>query len=86
MGDFAILLRAGFSRWDAACAQIYTALAGILGAITALLFSASASAVGKLFYVGIYEICICSPVANVGAIDISKGFSFGCCRGPVPEC
>lgn len=45
VGDFAILLRAGFSRWDAACAQIYTACAGILGAITALAFSASASAV-----------------------------------------
>ncbi|XP_065214234.1 zinc transporter ZIP13 homolog [Planococcus citri] len=45
VGDFAILLRAGFSRWDAACAQIYTASAGILGAVTALAFSASASAV-----------------------------------------
>lgn len=45
VGDFAILLRAGFTRWDAACAQIYTASAGILGAVTALAFSASASAV-----------------------------------------
>lgn len=48
IGDFAILLRAGFSRWDAAWAQLYTALAGILGAVTALVFSASAGTVGKL--------------------------------------
>lgn len=45
VGDFAILLRAGFSRWDAAWAQVYTASAGIVGALTALIFSASSNSV-----------------------------------------
>lgn len=49
VGDFAILLRAGFTRWDAAWAQVYTASAGLLGALTALIFSASANTVGKDF-------------------------------------
>jgi zinc transporter 13 len=33
VGDFAILLRSGFSRWDAAKAQLLTAGAGLLGAL-----------------------------------------------------
>lgn len=36
VGDFAILLKSGFNRWQAACAQVYTASAGILGALTAI--------------------------------------------------
>lgn len=32
MGDFAILLRAGFDRWTAAKLQFSTALGGLLGA------------------------------------------------------
>ncbi|CAI6361933.1 unnamed protein product [Macrosiphum euphorbiae] len=36
VGDFAILLKSGFSRWQAACAQVYTASAGIFGALTAI--------------------------------------------------
>lgn len=36
MGDFAILLRSGFSRWDAARAQLLTAGAGLLGALVAI--------------------------------------------------
>ncbi|KAK7591227.1 hypothetical protein V9T40_002840 [Parthenolecanium corni] len=43
IGDFAILLRAGFSRWDAAWSQLYTASAGVLGAFTALMFNSSAN-------------------------------------------
>lgn len=39
VGDFAILLRSGFSRWDAARAQIITAGGGILGAMAAVSFS-----------------------------------------------
>ncbi|XP_023327109.1 zinc transporter ZIP13 [Eurytemora carolleeae] len=35
-GDFAILLNAGFDRWDAAKAQMSTALIGMLGALLAL--------------------------------------------------
>uniref|UniRef100_A0A0K8TLC1 Putative zip zinc transporter n=1 Tax=Tabanus bromius TaxID=304241 RepID=A0A0K8TLC1_TABBR len=36
VGDFAILLRSGFSRWDAARAQLLTACAGMLGALVAI--------------------------------------------------
>lgn len=36
VGDFAILLRAGFDRWKAAKAQLLTATGGLLGAFTAL--------------------------------------------------
>ncbi|MBN3303743.1 S39AD protein, partial [Amia calva] len=36
VGDFAILLRAGFDRWSAAKMQLYTALGGVLGACFAL--------------------------------------------------
>lgn len=36
VGDFAILLKSGFSRWDAAKAQVSTALVGVAGAVTAL--------------------------------------------------
>lgn len=36
VGDFAILLRSGFSRWDAAKAQLLTAFAGLLGALVAI--------------------------------------------------
>ncbi|XP_054261538.1 zinc transporter ZIP13 homolog [Macrosteles quadrilineatus] len=39
IGDFAILLRAGFSRWDAAKAQLLTGMAGTVGALTAVMFS-----------------------------------------------
>jgi len=35
IGDFAILLRSGFSRWEAARAQLATACSGILGALAA---------------------------------------------------
>ncbi|XP_013117085.2 zinc transporter ZIP13 homolog [Stomoxys calcitrans] len=36
VGDFAILLKSGFSRWDAARAQLLTAGAGLLGALVAI--------------------------------------------------
>ncbi|XP_053682601.1 zinc transporter ZIP13 homolog [Sabethes cyaneus] len=36
VGDFAILLRSGFSRWDAAKAQLLTAGAGLMGALVAI--------------------------------------------------
>ena len=39
VGDFAILLRAGFSRWEAAWAQLCTAFTGLLGAMVAVMFS-----------------------------------------------
>ncbi|XP_043582247.1 zinc transporter ZIP13 homolog isoform X5 [Bombus pyrosoma] len=39
VGDFAILLRSGFNRWDAARAQLLTASGGIFGAMSAIIFS-----------------------------------------------
>lgn len=36
VGDFAILLRAGFDRWNAAKLQLSTALGGLLGACFAI--------------------------------------------------
>ncbi|KAI5713983.1 hypothetical protein M8J76_009042 [Diaphorina citri] len=36
VGDFAILLRAGFTKWDATKAQLYTSCAGLVGALTAI--------------------------------------------------
>lgn len=39
VGDFAILLRSGFNRWDAARAQLVTASGGIFGAMFAVVFS-----------------------------------------------
>jgi zinc transporter 13 len=48
VGDFAILLRSGFSRWDAARAQIATASIGVIGALTAVILSGATSAVGKI--------------------------------------
>ncbi|XP_076246016.1 zinc transporter Zip99C isoform X2 [Calliopsis andreniformis] len=39
VGDFAILLRSGFNRWDAARAQLFTATGGIFGAMSAVSFS-----------------------------------------------
>lgn len=36
VGDFAILLRSGFNRWDAAKAQLLTAFTGVIGALLAL--------------------------------------------------
>ncbi|XP_011310026.1 zinc transporter ZIP13 homolog isoform X2 [Fopius arisanus] len=41
VGDFAILLKSGFNRWDAARAQLVTATGGILGALFAVAFSGS---------------------------------------------
>jgi len=40
-GDFAILLNSGFNRWDAAKAQMTTALLGMIGALAALALEAS---------------------------------------------
>ncbi|XP_049778266.1 zinc transporter ZIP13 homolog [Schistocerca nitens] len=45
VGDFAILLRSGFSRWDAAKAQVYTAGAGVVGSMTAILLSGASNTV-----------------------------------------
>ncbi|XP_060807090.1 zinc transporter ZIP13 homolog isoform X2 [Amyelois transitella] len=45
VGDFAILLKSGFSRWEAAKAQLATASAGLVGAMTAVMFSGASNAI-----------------------------------------
>ncbi|XP_063541793.1 zinc transporter ZIP13 homolog [Cydia strobilella] len=45
VGDFAILLKSGFSRWEAAKAQFATASAGLIGAMTAVIFSGARNAI-----------------------------------------
>lgn len=49
VGDFAILLRSGFNRWDAARAQLLTATGGIFGAMFAVCFSGGE--VGRYIYI-----------------------------------
>jgi len=50
-GDFAILLKSGFDRWEAAKAQICTALIGLLGALLALAFESSNDLETLLMYI-----------------------------------
>merc|ERR1712055_925018 len=50
-GDFAILLKSGFDRWEAAKAQISTALVGLLGALVALAFESSEDLETLLMYI-----------------------------------
>jgi zinc transporter 13 len=50
MGDFAILLRSGFDRWEATKAQLITGLGGILGASMALYYSNSIHSLFLYFY------------------------------------
>ncbi|XP_049880768.1 zinc transporter ZIP13 homolog [Pectinophora gossypiella] len=45
VGDFAILLKSGFSRWEAAKAQLATASAGLIGAMVAVVFSGAKNAI-----------------------------------------
>lgn len=47
VGDFAILLKSGFSRWDAARAQLLTAGAGLMGALVAIGGSGVTSEIGN---------------------------------------
>lgn len=49
VGDFAILLRSGFTRWNAAFWQIMTAGAGLVGSMVAVSCSASSNEMGKLY-------------------------------------
>jgi len=50
-GDFAILLKSGFDRWEAAKAQMSTALVGLLGALLALLCESSHDLEALLMYI-----------------------------------
>lgn len=45
VGDFAILLKAGFTRWDAAKFQILTAGGGLVGSLFAIVFSGATNSI-----------------------------------------
>lgn len=47
VGDFAILLRSGFTRWQAAVFQILTAGGGLIGAMCAIVFSGASTSMGS---------------------------------------
>lgn len=65
VGDFAILLRAGFDRWSAARMQLSTALVGVLGACFALC-AQSPKGTGKFGPVlyKIYEYIIAARISD----------------------
>lgn len=46
VGDFAILLKSGFSRWDAAVFQILTAGGGLIGSFAAIMCSGATNSIG----------------------------------------
>uniref|UniRef100_A0AAR5Q0D3 Zinc transporter ZIP13 n=2 Tax=Dendroctonus ponderosae TaxID=77166 RepID=A0AAR5Q0D3_DENPD len=48
VGDFAILLRSGLTRWEAAGFQLFTAGGGLVGAIFAIVCSGASNSIGKL--------------------------------------
>lgn len=62
VGDFAILLRSGFSRWDAAKAQLFTASGGIFGAMVAVL--CSGNSVGE-FIMNYFNILKIFEILNI---------------------
>jgi zinc transporter 13 len=45
VGDFAILLKSGFSRWDAAKYQLLTAGGGMVGSLAAITFSGASNSI-----------------------------------------
>ncbi|RZC38724.1 zinc transporter ZIP13 -like, partial [Asbolus verrucosus] len=45
VGDFAILLKSGFNRWDAAVFQILTAGGGLIGSFAAIMFSGATNSI-----------------------------------------
>lgn len=45
VGDFAILLKSGFTRWHAACFQLLTASGGLVGALCAIVFSGATNSI-----------------------------------------
>ena len=50
-GDFAILLKSGFERWEAAKAQMLTAMVGMFGASLALMCDSTANLESVLMYI-----------------------------------
>lgn len=51
IGDFAILLKSGFTRWDAAVFQLLTASGGLMGSFIAIIFS------GAGIYLEFFDFC-----------------------------
>ncbi|XP_045103472.1 zinc transporter ZIP13 homolog [Portunus trituberculatus] len=51
IGDFAILLKSGFSRWEATKAQFYTATVGLVGALVTLFLGSTEILGGVQVYI-----------------------------------
>merc|ERR1711875_91888 len=70
-GDFAILLKSGFDRWEAAKAQMSTALVGLMGALLALACDTSQGLETLLMYIlpftagGFLNIALVSVVPDL---------------------
>ncbi|KAJ1075254.1 hypothetical protein K5549_006616 [Capra hircus] len=77
VGDFAILLRAGFDRWSAAKLQLSTALGGLLGACFAIC-AQSPKGVGT--GVGVVAVCRGALAEGHGCPD--PGIQARLCPGP----
>lgn len=74
VGDFAILLRAGFDRWSAARMQLSTALVGVLGACFALCAQSPQGTGEKgclLVYTQLYTILFTEDNFTVARISLS---------------
>lgn len=73
VGDFAILLKSGFSRWDAARAQLLTAGAGLMGALVAIGGSGVTSEIGKFVVIDYIASCMihyrCNNFPQLKAIN-----------------
>uniref|UniRef100_H2Z2P2 Zinc transporter ZIP13 n=1 Tax=Ciona savignyi TaxID=51511 RepID=H2Z2P2_CIOSA len=71
VGDFAILLRAGFDRWQAAKLQVLTAAGGLLGAIVALVAESAKTAGDTVSWIlpftsgGFIYIALCTCVPDL---------------------
>lgn len=50
VGDFAILLKSGFTRWDAALFQLLTSGGGFVGSFAAIMFSGASNSIGKFLF------------------------------------
>jgi zinc transporter 13 len=67
IGDFAILIKSGFNRYDAAKAQFTTAMLGMLGAVTALLLHSSASIEGVTGWIIPFT---CGGFVNIALVSV----------------
>lgn len=78
VGDFAILLKSGFTRWDAAVFQILTAGGGLIGAMAAIMCSGATTSIGKFFLLlqCFSKIFTCTLINNIKINHFHPTLSF----------